>query len=311
MGELRKDYILDRWVIIAEKRGTRPKQFAKQLPAKVKLCFFCPGNEKTTPPEIGRVEEKDSWKIRWFPNKFPAVVEKGDPKLKKKKFFTYRAAYGSHEVIAETPNHYHELDDLPVEHLAEVLKVYVLRIKTLSKKKNVKYVSVFKNQGADAGTSLVHTHTQIATVPMVPPLVKEEVSASIKKGKCLYCEIIRKEEKSKRKIYSSKDFISFAPFASRFSYEAWIFPRKHMRSITDMDDRLLLELAKVLKKHLVKLRSINADYNFVLHYAPKGKDLHFHIEIIPRMGKWAGFEYATDIIINSVSPESAAKFYRN
>ncbi len=309
MPELRKDYILDRWVIISENRNKRPKQTEKVLPEKVKLCFFCQGNEKTTPPEIGRVEEKDSWRVRWFPNKFPFMQEKGKPNLKKARYYTSGPAFGTHEVIVETPDHFKELDDLTVEQVAEILKVYSLRIKTLSKKKDVKYVQLFKNQGNEAGTSLVHTHTQIATLPMIPPQVTEEVKAQGKT--CEYCKIIKKEEKSKRKTFATKNFIAFAPYASRFQYEAWIFPRKHIRNITQMDDDMLHELAAVLHKHLVKLRKINAPYNFYFHYAPKGKDLHFHIEITPRRAKWAGFELASGIIVNAVSPESAARYYRS
>jgi UDPglucose--hexose-1-phosphate uridylyltransferase len=61
---------------------------------------------------------------------------------------------------------------------------------------------------------------------------------------------------------------------------------------------------------LVKLASIAADYNFVLHYAPKGKDLHFHIELLPRIAFWGGFELLSNIVINSVPPEKAGEFYR-
>lgn len=311
MQEMRKDYILDRWVIISENRAARPRQVKRTLPQKVSLCFFCPGNEKTTPPEIGRVEEKGAWRIRWFPNKFPALTQKGSPETRKKgRFFSGADAYGFHEVLVETPDHSLEMDDLSAGQVADVLRVYALRIKTLSGKKGIRYVSVFKNQGAEAGTSLVHTHTQIIALPMVPPAVMEEVNAASKFRRCPYCEIARIEGKSQRKIFSSRNFISFAPFASRFSYEAWIFSRKHIRGLNELGESEFKELGEMLRKILGKLRRIGAHFNYFLHYAPKGKDLHFHIEITPRMAKWAGFEYATGIAINSVSPESAAKYYR-
>ena len=77
-----------------------------------------------------------------------------------------------------------------------------------------------------------------------------------------------------------------------------------------MDEVKLDDLASILKKILMKLKEMNLPYNFFLHYAPDGKDLHFHIEICPRLATWAGFELATNATINSVSPEDAAKFYR-
>ena len=62
--ELRKDYILDRWVYIATNRSKRPKEFRKEEKLeKEKICFFCPGNEELTPPEIGRVEKNGKWII--------------------------------------------------------------------------------------------------------------------------------------------------------------------------------------------------------------------------------------------------------
>jgi len=310
MNELRKDYILDRWVIIAEERKKRPREFKKEESEKtVKTCSFCPGNEKLTPKEIGRLEYKNKWKLRWFPNLFSFV----EPKCKKfKSDFKKECAYGFHEVLVETPEHDKQLSDLSEEDIRDVLKVYALRIKELSEDKCVKYVLVFKNNGRQAGTSLVHSHTQIATLDMIPSYVMEKMEAVKKAKKCPYCSIIKKEARSERRIMENKDFIAFAPFASRFNYEAWLFPKKHITNITLLDESKLLNLAKILKRILIKLADINAAYNFYLHYGfnKKGLDLHFHIEITPRIATWGGFEYSSGIIINSVSPERAARFYR-
>ena len=220
------------------------------------------------------------------------------------------SSYGKHEVIAETPNHKKQLYDLPIDHIIELLKVYSLRIKTLSKLKNIKYVAIFKNHGKDAGTSLKHSHAQVIAVPKLPSLVEEKLRA-IKNKKCPYCDIIKKEKKSKRKVFENKSFISFTPYASRFHYEIWVFPKKHIKNITELNDGEFKDLAIILKKVLLKIKKLNCSYNFFLHYAPKGTNLHFHIEIIPRIPIFGGFEYSSDDIINSITPEEAAKFYRN
>lgn len=311
MLELRKDYLLDRWVIISEKRGQRPKQFKKiEVKKDDGFCFFCPGNEHTTPPETGRIEEKGKWKIRWFPNKFPAVDEKGNPSIVSKGFFSHTAAYGRHEVIAETPDHKKQLWDLKAKEIKEVLEVYVQRIKELSRLPKIKYVLVFKNHGRDGGTSLIHTHTQVMAYNKIPELVKEEAEAIKKYKKCPYCDIINKESNSKRRVFANKSFVSFAPYASRFNYEVWLFPKRHVKNITELDDKELDDLASMLQKILAKLKSLNCGYNFFLHYAPKGSNLHFHIEVTPRIATWAGYELSSNETINSVSPESAAEFYR-
>jgi len=314
MGILRKDYILDRWVYYATERKNRRREFKEDKVKEIsssKTCFFCPGNEHLTPPEIGRIEHKNTWKIRWFPNKFPAVELKGNAKIKKNKFFSEGKTYGMHEVIAETSDHKKQLADLSVDNIKEIFEVYILRIKALSKLKGVKYATIFKNKGPQAGTSLIHSHTQIATLSVLPDYVMNEVKAAKKFRKCPYCDIIKLESKSRRKISENKSIVAFAPFASRFNFEAWLFPKRHVKSITSMYDHELYDMASILKKMLLKLKKLNASYNFSLHYAPAGHDLHFHIEITPRLSKWGGFELSTGAIINSVTPEDAAKFYRS
>lgn len=311
MGILRKDYLLDRWVFYAIERKKRRKEFhEEEKVTEAKTCFFCPGNEHLTPKEIGRVEEKGTWKIRWFPNKFPAVELKGSAKLRKKGMLAEGNAYGSHEVIVETREHDKQLADLSVEHIKEVLEVCILRIKFLLKQKGIKYVTIFKNHGPSGGTSLVHSHMQAVSLPVFPAEVAEKVNAAGKYKKCPYCSIISLESKSSRKIIETKNAIAFAPFASRFNYEAWIFPKRHVDG-TALNDEELSDMSLILKKILVKLKQLGASYNFFFQYGLKNSELHFHIAVVPRIAKWAGFEFSTGAVINSVLPEDAAEFYRS
>ncbi len=309
MIELRKDYILDRWVIISEKRKDRPKEFKKQILVKSGICYFCPGNEDLTPKEIGRIEKNGKWKIRWFPNRFPFVLAYGRPELKKKGQLEYGNSYGYHEIIVETPEHKKQFSEHSIKEISYILNVISNRINDLSKKKGIKYVAVFKNHGSDAGTSLIHSHLQVAAYNKIPSLVKDEADLSTKGSKCRYCSIINREGKSNRSIFQNKSFVSFAPFASRFNYEVWIFPKKHYSNITEMPQKDILNLAEIMKKIFSRLKVINPSYNFFLHYAPKGQKLHFHIEVTPRIATWGGFELQTGEIVNSVKPEEAAKFY--
>jgi len=311
MGIIRKDYLLERWVYYAIDRKKRPRELKSiALESNAKKCFFCPSSEQLTPPEIGRVEYKGSWKMRWFLNKFPAVDKKGMPNLKSKKFLSEGNSYGVHEVIVETQHHKSQLADLPVQQIREMLEVYKLRINDLGKLNSIKYVQVFKNYGKDAGTSLSHTHSQVVALTQIPSLIIEEAEAVKKYKKCPYCEIIRLESKSKRKIFETKNVLAFAPFASRFNYEAWIFARQHKINMNELGENELQDMAIALKKILVKLKKINASYNFFVHYSPKGENLHFHIEVTPRLATWGGFEISTNATINSVLPEDAARFYR-
>jgi len=315
--ELRKDYILDRWVIIAPGRGKRPEEFkaADNIytnDAGPEKCLFCPGNETMTTAEVGRVKENTGhWKLRWFANKFPAVDRRGNPTIRTdNKYFTYSDAFGEHQVVVETNDHKKQLIDLSEDEIMSILKVYANRIDDMINQPNIKYVTVFKNEGPKAGTSVVHSHSQMVSLNMVPPDVQEVIDKMKKYPSCPYCEIIGIENKSLRHVHEDDTTITFTPYASRFNFEVWIFPKNHYRSLMDFSEDEMFDLAAAIKRVLRKMKELNANFNMVLFYAPKGEDMHFHIEILPRLSTFAGFEYGTGITINTVAPEDAAAFYR-
>lgn len=312
MIELRKDYILDRWSYIALGRSKRPQETEiNVLAAKDDNCYFCPGNEHMTPPEIGRKSKDEKWNVRWFANKFPAV-ESGlaTGTNKKSEIFEFGEGFGFHEVIAETSDHSKQLADLPKESICEILKVYAERIKELSIKEGVKYVQIFKNSGAAAGTSIAHSHSQIIASQIIPRYLKEKIEATKKFSQCPYCEIIAQEREGERFIFENESSIAFASFAPRFNYEVLVFPKKHYKNITEISESEFMDLAETLQKILYKLGKIGAPYNFFLHYAPEGEEFHFHFEITPRLNTWAGFELATESFVITTSPEEAATFYK-
>jgi UDPglucose--hexose-1-phosphate uridylyltransferase len=317
MGELRKDYILDRWVIMASERAKRPHQFKQHNEERdfTDKCFFCPGREDQTTPTRYTVDNDDgSWRIRVMENKFPAVKPEGKHAIEThNSFYTFSDAFGEHEIIVETDHHEKQLWDVEVEHFKEVLQTYNKRIRALQHKEGIKYVQVFKNHGKDAGTSVKHSHSQVIAYNKVPEVVQQECNAvkaysSSHEGNCPYCKIIENEKSGERKCFENENFIAFTPYASRFPFEIWIFPKQHR--IYFPEDNLLDDLAGIMHQTLKKLKEINASFNYVLHYSPSDEDnLHFHIEVLPRIAKWAGFEF-NGTVINIMPPENSAKFYR-
>jgi len=299
-NEIREDF-LGRKVVIAVGRGKRPKEFAaeekkerKTLPEK---CFFCPGNEHLTPPEIDRVAVGGGWQIRCFPNKFPALARE------------FPDAYGTHEVIVETPDHYKTLSQLPLDNILNMFEMFKRRIKETRKDEKTRYVLIFKNEGKDAGASLEHTHHQLTSMSEVPSLIKKEVEAS--KDPCKFCGMIEKEKG--RMIAENEHVAAFAPYASRFPFEVWIVPRRHARCITGMEDDELKALGEMLKTVLGKIDGLlnYPSYNMVYHIGPfDDSEFHFHIEIMPKLAIWAGFEFGTDIVMTSMPPEKAAEALR-
>lgn len=309
--ELRKDYILNRYVIVSEARGKRPHELFPKKIEEVGICMFCPGNESMTPPEIARIGDgKGGWRIRIFPNKFPAALPEGQPAVRTdNRFFSFADAYGIHEIVVETADHKKQLADLSSGELTELLSVWIARIAALRALPNINYVSVFKNHGLEAGTSIVHSHTQIIAHALPPPAVLEELSAIKSWPSCPYCDIIAIEKGSLRRCFENERFVAFTPYASRFHYEVWIFPKEHINELGALDQASLAALAQIMKATLARLASFKAPYNMFLHWHPDSA-YHFHIEICPRTAIWAGFEFCSGIVINSMSPEEAARFYR-
>ncbi|MGB9748291.1 MAG: galactose-1-phosphate uridylyltransferase [Candidatus Woesearchaeota archaeon] len=310
--ELRKDYVLNRWVIVANNRSKRPSDFAKQHAAEREniKCPFCPGNEEQTPPEIGRIPNSNSWKIRWFDNKFSAAELNGNYVIRTDNtYFTFSDAFGKHEVVVDTPEHNKKFYELDENTIAKLLKIYSERVEELSKINGIAYVQVFKNSGSEAGASLQHEHTQILATNKVPTVVDEMVNAAKSFGFCPYCQILNIEKRSYRRCFESGNFVSFTPYASRFPFEIWLFPKEHIRRMSELSAEKFLELASMLKKILKRVSELNVGYNMMFYHAPKNSDLHFHIEILPRTSTWAGMEFS-GIYIITISPEDSALFYR-
>ncbi len=309
MGELRKDYVLDRWVIVSSKRGKRPHEF-KRADIKVQEgpCYFCPGSEHTTPPEIGRIVSNGSWQLRWFENKFPALHSEGNPvPATENRFYTSASAYGHHEVIVETPRHDRQLAQFNAEEMEQVLQVYARRIRELESRKHISYVNVFKNHGYMGGTSIVHSHSQVMATAVLPPEIREKIDAMRRFISCPYCSVVQSEKTSGRFCFENDDFVAFTPYASRFNYEIWIFSKTHASRLEEVN---LSNLAEIFVKVLKKVQEAGWDYNVLVQYGPKGEDFHLHFEVCPRTAIWAGFELNSGIIINTVAPEDAAKYYR-
>jgi UDPglucose--hexose-1-phosphate uridylyltransferase len=338
-NELRKDYLLNRWVVIATERSRRPTDFAKQKPETVKsaVCPLCVGNEHMTPPalmlylkENGEIkkakdplvgERPKNWLIRGIPNLFPAFSPPRQPEDETQimKSDNFGDAVGHHEVLIESPNHDEDPADAELPQLELLINAYIDRLKELSAKPYVKYVSIFRNYGQEAGASLSHAHSQIIATPMIPTTIQEELKASKafydEHGKCVFCDIIEREAKSPRLVFDSDDFMVLAPYASITPMEFWIIPKKHAPNILNLSPSEISAFAKTLKASLKALKELVNDppYNYGFHLAINSEaqdSYHWHLEVYPKLSIWAGFEISTGIYINTVTPETAAESLR-
>ncbi len=307
--ELRKDYLFERWSVIAFKRKARPMDFKTDHSTNNKKCFFCPGNEEEE-TRIGQIPKKGPWKIRWIHNKYPAISVESQGKSINSLFYKQKPGYGFHEVIIETPVHGQSIHELPLKDFVLVMKVYQERFIELSKRKGIKYVVLFKNHGPKAGASLAHEHAQVVAQTIIPSYVKAKLDL-IKGKKCPYCKILNLEKKTNRLVFEDEHFVSFTPFSPRFAHEVWLMPKKHIKSYSNLNNEELVSMAKMLKKILKKMSKLSDSFNFTFFNSPSKGDLHFHIEIFPRTSTWAGYEFQTGDYILSTPPEESARFYRN
>jgi len=301
-SEIRKDYFLNKYVIITPGRAKRPRDIKEQtIVARVPDCPFC--LDKIDKNNIkDKIGQGNDWEILSLGNVFPAV----SPNNKK--------AYGVQEVIVETTNHSQELHDLSDEQIKKLLYMYAKRTEALTKIKNIDYILCFKNQGSKAGASMTHAHSQVFATSLLPPDINEELCLAFeyknKNRSCVYCDIIKKESKSPRKVYEDSVIVAFTPYASQYHYELWIFPKRHLDNITKLNEDEYKSLAKFLKKALLKLHAVDLSYNFFLHQIVSYHDQHFYLKIQPRDSVWAGVELGSGLVINSLPPEQAAKYYQ-
>jgi len=327
--ELRKDPITNRWVIIATDRAKRPTDFVRE---RVTIhgsgfCPFCPGNELKTPPEInayrpdGSGRNQPGWTLRVVPNKFPALGIEGTLNRQGEGLYDKMNGIGAHEVIIETTDHQLTLASMPVRRVEDVIWSYRDRILDLKKDRRFRYVLIFKNHGEAAGASLEHTHSQLIALPVVPKRVREEVDSAREyynyKERCVFCDILRQEaEANVRVIAESQDFVALAPFAPRFPFETWILPKVHQSAFEESQKHEFENLARILKEMLTRLDKVldSPAYNYIIHTSPlteaNNDHYHWHVEIMPKLTKVAGFEWGTGMYINPTPPEEATRFLR-
>jgi UDPglucose--hexose-1-phosphate uridylyltransferase len=339
MPELRKDPLIGRWVIIATERAKRPVDFiaSHEENGPEGDCPFCEGREAQTAKEIlavrqgGAAPNQPGWQVRVIPSIKPILRIEGALNRRGKGMYDVMDGIGAHEIIIESPRHIRNAADLPAEQILAGLQAALARMSDLERDPRFRYVLWFKNYGAIAGAGKVqHTRSQLIATPVTPLRVKEELAGARRyfedKERCLICDILAQERQAQaRLVLESAHIVALCPFAARFPFELWLVPKQHRCDFIGMRPEELADLALVMKQVLGRLKSVLDDppYNALLHTAPfrrqRGRighwktiedDYHWHIELIPRLTRVAGFEWGSGFYINPTPPEESAKYLR-
>lgn len=321
MGDLRKDYVIERYVIVS------PENHVVTDPKK---CPFCPGNESMTNPSSLSLVAKDGmlqrlqdsedyyvegWSVRVFESKNPVVTITSENSYSDRPLYS-EPAYGYHYIIVASEKHKDSLSSISTEQWSNVLVVIQDRLRWLYTQRGVTYVSIYVNFGKEAGAITTHPHLNVVTFSTIPPVIEQEAEASHRilneKGICPMCQIVSTETAGPRQVLQTETYLAFCPWAPSHPYEFWIYPKKHMTSFSKITQKEINDLSLILRATLGGLAATmkNPSYNMVFHLSPEKKNnrqIHWHVEVYPKSDAWSGLERGFGVFLNKITPEKAAE----
>lgn len=319
MSELRWHPFLQEWVITATHRQERTF-----LPPK-DYCPLCPTKPGGFPTEVPNAH----YDIVVFENKFPSLQQcPPEPSIEATTLSPVAPARGICEVVLYSPEHNTTLASMPLARIRNLVRVWKDRYQELGAREFIQYVYIFENKGEAVGVTLHHPHGQIYAFPYIPPKVETELKASRdyyeNHGECLFCATLREEfQDGRRIVLEGERFVAFIPFFARYPYEVYLAPKNHQRSMAEMTEEDVADLALVLKGLLLKydaLFGFSLPYIMAVHQSPTdGKEhseCHWHFEFYPpyrtanKLKYLAGCEAGAGSYINDTLAEEKAEELR-
>jgi UDPglucose--hexose-1-phosphate uridylyltransferase len=274
-----------------------------------------------TPEETYRFPQSGPWQVRTFPNKFSALSAEGELIRHLDGLKRTISGVGVHEVIVESPAHNTSLAQLTDAAVEKIVAAYLDRYHRVFTDHRVEAVTLFKNHGAAAGTSLLHPHSQLIGTPVIPTAVRERLERALRyyddNGACIFCATLNEELRDQiRLVAENKHFVAFIPYAALTPFHLWIYPRRHCASFGSITADEITSFARILWGVLRKLFiGLNdPDFNLVVRTAPRESHhiryYHWYMSVVPRLTKAAGFELGSGMFINATRPEDSASFLR-
>ncbi len=331
MHELRKDILLGRWVeVLSESLAPSDYKLPPENTPEEESCILCPGREHELPPEISSIRRPGGggWWVRAIPSFKPMFQIEGDLGRRGVGIYDRMNNIGANEILIESPEHVTRPEDMGLDQMVRVIKLYRDRIADLEKDSRLRYVLIYKDSGKSAGGVWSHPVSLLMATPVIPKTVKDELDNAKQyfayKERCVFCDIINEELRvGDRVILESKHFVAFCPYAAQFPFEVWIIPKRHSCAFHEIVPDEVEDMGYILMSVLKKLRKIfgNPPFNYFIHTAPNmvprrnhwhtlGEDYHWHLEIMPRLITTSGFEWGSGFYILPTSPEDAAKYLR-
>lgn len=327
----RRDILTGRQVIIAAAREQRPTPLQTgHTPAPAVIAAaddpFLEGQEAHTPDERLALRHTDTlpntpgWLVRVVPNRYPAVIQADDATTSTRPETSPHAElYGQHDVVVECPDDRTQLQQLSIVQITRVLLAWQKRLLQLQSDGRFPYVRIFRNQGAMAGASLPHCHSQIVATSLPDesasmPLWRAPLTENGENPVFLQWKQAELAAET-RLLEASAEWFIVCPFASRFSWQTRLCPgAKTPDQFTRLTIPQLTQLAERLKSVCLALTHLAGEVSFnltlTLPDANRPDAFPWMLDVLPRPGRIAGFELMTGVNIVTVAPESAAAQFR-
>jgi UDPglucose--hexose-1-phosphate uridylyltransferase len=306
---------------VAPQRAERPHDGDRggrdEAAATRSWCPFCAGNEDRTPAAVLRAPPDDArpWHARIVPNQYPVVLD-GPPAAAAGT--GVRPARGVHEIVIESARHEATILAVDADAWCDVWTLCHERLALIAARGDLAWGTVFKNSGPRAGASLEHVHSQLVALDFVPPLIEAELAAAAA-DPAGFARLVDDAARTGRIVAATGGLVALSPPAPRQPFETWIVPTRpapFFHAAPAADVAALAALTRLVVERLDRVVP-GADYNWWLHQAPfvdRGRPVetwHWHLEILPRLASFAGFELGTGCHISTLPPEDAAAMLRD
>jgi UDPglucose--hexose-1-phosphate uridylyltransferase len=325
--ELRKDPITRSWVITGD-------EVPETTPRAALPCRFC--GDAVSPLQViasrGEIEGV-SWSARSVVHPSPLYHIEGESTRRGDGLYDRMRPVGAHEVLIENSRHDRNLWNAGDSEIEQFLRLAAQRIQDLKGDARIKYISIFKNYGPNAGQEFEHPNSELTATTFVPRRVLYELRAGRDyyqtKERCVFCDIISQEERQGQRVVELRgDYVALCPYAPRVPYETWILPRVHESSFerTGLAKPAgLRDLGILLRRVLQRIRTVTEEFHLVLHTSPNSlhasgslgywktldDDYHWHIEILPILGAKAKSYTFKEVYYSPVASETAVKRLRD
>jgi UDPglucose--hexose-1-phosphate uridylyltransferase len=317
--ELRRDPLLDEWVVVASHRQERA-----HLPPEAE-CPLCP----STPERATEIPAFD-YDVVVFENRFPPFATSPaelSPLPGADDAVERRPALGRCEVVCFTSHHDGSFAGLSVERARLVMDVWADRTRALGALEGVEQVFCFENRGEEIGVTLHHPHGQIYAYPFVTPRTQRMLEAARRHreatGGDLFAELLAGERAARmRVVVETEHWTAFVPPFARWPFEVHIYPRRRVPDLPALDGDERDDFVRLYLDLLLRFDSLFSrplPYIAAWHQAPvrTGRDLaHLHLQLFSarraadKLKYLAASESGMDVWINDVPPEKAARLLR-